>query len=59
MSLHNASADIYKVYGVEHTGSHGGMLIVVRPDGVVGMMAGLEDTQGVVSFLKRVVRTVE
>ncbi|CZR62721.1 related to phenol monooxygenase [Phialocephala subalpina] len=59
MSLHNASADTYKVYGVEHSGSHAGALIVVRPDGIVGMMAELEDTQQVVTFLKRMVRTVE
>jgi 2-polyprenyl-6-methoxyphenol hydroxylase-like FAD-dependent oxidoreductase len=58
MSLHNASEDIYKVYGIEHTGSQAGALIVVRPDDVVGMMTDLEDTQQVVTFLKRMVRTV-
>ena len=58
MSLHNASEDIYKLYGVEHTGSQAGAIIVMRPDGVVGMMTDLEDTQQVVTFLKRMVRTV-
>jgi phenol 2-monooxygenase len=58
MNLHSASVEAYETYGVEHTGSQGGALIVVRPDGVVGMIAELEDLQKVVTFLKRMVRSV-
>lgn len=58
MSLHNASADVYKLYGVEHTGERAGALVVVRPDGVVGMIAELDGTEKVVAFLNKIIRTV-
>ena len=57
MCLFKASTDVYDVYGADHTGREAGALVVVRPDGVVGMMTALEDIQQVVAFLKTLVRS--
>ncbi|KAH1335533.1 hypothetical protein KXX35_006063 [Aspergillus fumigatus] len=42
--------DVYKIYGVDETR---GALAVVRPDGYVGMVAGLADLERVQEYLER------
>lgn len=56
MSLYSASPEVYRLYGIDYQGSQAGALIVVRPDGFVGMRAELEDMQQVIIFLRRIVR---
>jgi phenol 2-monooxygenase (NADPH) len=45
--------DAYKVYGVD---TKEGAVCVVRPDGYIGTLAGLKNTERVGEFLKRCLR---
>jgi hypothetical protein len=47
--------DAYTIYGVDPAR---GALLVVRPDGYVGVVASLSDVQRVDRYLKRCIRTV-
>jgi phenol 2-monooxygenase len=53
MRVHNAGEAGYAAYGVDATK---GALVVVRPDGVVGTIAHLEDTQRVENYLRRILK---
>lgn len=45
--------DVYKIYGVD---PNKGALVVVRPDGYVGLVSTLVDVAQVEQFLKRFIR---
>ncbi|KAH7029457.1 FAD binding domain-containing protein [Microdochium trichocladiopsis] len=47
--------DVYGVYGVDEKL---GAAVVVRPDGYVGAVAGLDDTQALEAYLRRCLRTL-
>lgn len=47
--------DAYTIYGVDPAQ---GVLLVVRPDGYVGVVASLDDVQRVDRYLTSCVRTV-
>lgn len=47
--------DAYTIYGVDPSR---GVLLVVRPDGYVGVVASLNDVQRVDRYLKSCIRTV-
>jgi hypothetical protein len=47
--------DVYKIYGVDEKE---GALAVVRPDGYVGVVAGLGDVSAVEGYLQGVLRRV-
>ena len=47
--------DAYTIYGVDPAK---GVLLVVRPDGYVGVVASLDDVQRVDRYLKSCIRTV-
>ncbi|PVH82377.1 phenol monooxygenase [Cadophora sp. DSE1049] len=56
MSLFLASEDVYRIYGIPCQGVAAGKLILVRPDGIVGLMTDLEDIEKVENFLGRLVK---
>lgn len=56
MSLFRASQDVYRMYGIPSQGVKAGKLVVLRPDGIVGLVADLEDVGSVESFLDRLVK---
>jgi len=56
MAFFTASSEICKVYGIDPTGSKAGVSVLVRTDGVVGMIAELEGVEEVLSFLKRIIK---
>lgn len=47
--------DAYKVYGAS---PEKGAVIVVRPDGYIGTIAELQDTDRILAYLKRCIRQV-
>lgn len=57
MRFYNGSTpeDAYKIYGVDPTE---GALIVVRPDGYVGIVARLDEAVQVDEYLKGCIRAV-
>lgn len=57
MRFYDGSAldNAYSIYGVDP--AHGA-LVVVRPDGYVGVVACLDDVQRVGGYLKQCIRTV-
>lgn len=58
MSLFLAPEDVYSTYGTRSGGTAAGSLVVVRPDGVVGMIADLTGMELVVAFLDRFIKVV-
>ena len=48
--------DVYKVYGVN---PEKGAVTVVRPDGYIGIISELKDTDSVYTYLKGCLREVE
>lgn len=55
MRLHCASRKVYATYGVD---VKRGALVLVRPDGIVGMIANLEEIASLERFLQQVLVTV-
>ena len=57
MCFYDGSAldDAYRIYGVDPTQ---GAVVVVRPDGYVGVVAHLGDVSRIDGFLRRCIRTV-
>lgn len=56
MNLFQGTEAVYSLYGVQQ--SRGG-LVVIRPDGVVGMVADMEDIQSIIEYLGRILALVE
>jgi phenol 2-monooxygenase len=53
MRFHHGPETAYAAYGID---SAVGALVVVRPDGIVGIIANLEDTARVDQYLRRVLK---
>lgn len=53
MSLFCATQETYDLYGIDEKR---GVLVVVRPDGVVGMVSDLDDVESVVGYLRKLIR---
>ncbi|KAL2075058.1 hypothetical protein VTL71DRAFT_8838 [Oculimacula yallundae] len=59
MSVFLASGDVYGTYGVKVHGDRAGRLVVVRPDGIVGLAVGLDDIGIVNKFLGGLIKRIK